>query len=97
MRMAILLVLLALFGFVFGGSSTGATSSATRQFKPICSNRMTSKGDSGLCRHVSVTATATATARGSARARARACTSVRIKGASGQTQTRTCRYIPVKP
>jgi hypothetical protein len=97
--MAILLVLLALFGFVLGGSSTGSSGTA-RQFKPVCSNRMTSTGDSGLCRHarVSVTATATATARGSARAKARACTSVRIKGAAGQTtQTRSCRYVPVKP
>jgi hypothetical protein len=97
--MAILLVLLALFGFVLGSSSgSTGTSSATRGFKPVCSNRMTSTGDSGLCRHVSVTATATATARGSARVRAQACTSVRIKGAAEQTtQTRSCRAVPVKP
>jgi hypothetical protein len=85
---ALLLILLSLFGFVFAGFSSGSGhSSSPQQFQPTGKTHVQkSVTRSRVTVHSSVTAKSSAS-----------CTArVRIKGASVQT-SRHCRYSPVSP
>jgi hypothetical protein len=87
--MALLLILLSLFGFVFAGFSSGSShSSSPQQFRPTPGTTHVQK--SVTRSHVTVHSSVTAKSSASCTAR------VRIKGASVQT-SRHCRYSPVSP
>jgi hypothetical protein len=87
--MAILLILLALFGFAFAGGSTGSShTSSPQKFEP---SRSKAQVQTSVTRS-SVTVHSTARAGSSVSCTAR----TRIKGASVQT-SRRCRYLPVNP
>jgi hypothetical protein len=86
--MALLLILLSLFGFVFAGFSSGSShSSSPEQLRPTGTTHVQK---SVTRSHVTVHASVTAKSSASCTAR------VRIKGASVQT-SRHCRYSPVSP
>jgi hypothetical protein len=87
--MALVLILLALFGFVFAGFNSGSSHpSSPQRFRPSPSVPHVQKS----VKRSRVTVHATVTGKSSASCTAR----VRIKGASVQT-SRHCRYSPVSP
>jgi hypothetical protein len=87
--MALLLILLSLFGFVFAGFSSGSThSSSPQRLRPTPATTHVQK--SVTRSHVTVHSSVTAKSSTSCTAR------VTIKGAAVQT-SRRCRYLPVKP
>jgi hypothetical protein len=93
--MAILLMLLALFGFVVGGFGSGSSHATSPQrFKPTPGTAHVQK--SVTRSHVTVRSTATATGTAKAKSSVSCTASTRIKGASVQT-SRHCRYSPVIP
>ena len=99
--MALLLILMALFGLVFGGfgSSSGHSSSQTFRASPGTTHVQKSVTRSHVTTRTHVTVRAHATARSSratAKSSVSCSASVKINGASTQT-SRNCRYSPVAP
>jgi hypothetical protein len=100
--MALLLILMALFGLVFGGfSSSMGHSSSPQTFRPSPGTTHVQKSvtRSHVTTRTHVTVRAHVTARSShatAKSSVSCSASVKIKGASTQT-SRTCRYSPVAP
>ena len=94
--MALLLILLALFGFVFAGIGSGSTASGTAQ-APAVPKR---SAPSGAARAPVVRAARpTRPARNSLRAKSTSCVVTSWEqGASGTSvQQRPCRRSPAKP
>jgi hypothetical protein len=94
--MALLLILMALFGLVFGGfNSSSSHSSSAQTFR--ASPGTTHVQKSVTRTHVTVRAHASVrSSHATAKSSVSCSASVRIKGASTQT-SRTCRYSPVAP